>query len=455
MSEIGRFLQANLPRFRSELDDFLRIPSISAQRAHDEDTRGAATWLAARLREAGLQAEIAETDGHPIVLGEWRGAGEEAPTVLVYGHYDVQPPEPLEEWTSPPFEPTEREGRIYARGTADDKGQLYMHVKALEALLRDGGTLPVNVVVLAEGEEEIGSPNLVPFMEHQRKRLAADLVVISDTGMFAEGLPSLLFSLRGLAYFEIHVKGARSDLHSGNYGGAVGNPGNALARIVASLHDEQGRIAIEGFYDDVDEWDPATRKGIAELPHDDAAFQHNLEVPALTGEHGYGTLERLWIRPSCDVNGLLCGYTDEGAKTVLPNRAMAKVSFRLVPSQTPGRVKQLLERHVRQVTPAGVQVTVKELHGGRPWRASIEGPAFEAAGEALEEAFGTRPVAMGGGGSIPIVVEFEERLGAPALLLGFSLPGCNLHAPNEWLSVENFEKGIDALVRLYPKLERL
>lgn len=455
MSESGRFLQANLARFRAELDDFLRIPSVSAKRAHDEDTRRAAAWLAERLGEAGLEPEILETDGHPVVLGEWRGAGEEAPTVLVYGHYDVQPPEPLGEWTSPPFEPTERDGRIYARGTADDKGQLYMHVKALETLLHDRGMLPVNIVVLAEGEEEVGSPNLVPFVEAHRQRLAADLVVISDTGMFAEGLPSLLFSLRGLAYFEIHTKGARSDLHSGEYGGAVANPGNALARIVASLHDEHGRIAIEGFYDDVEEWDPATRRGIAELPHDDEAFRRELQVASLSGEDGYGTLERLWIRPSCDVNGLLCGYTDEGAKTVLPNRAMAKVSFRLVPSQSPERVKELLQRHVRRVVPRGVEAEVKELHGGRPWRANIEGPAFEAAREALEEAFGTRPVAMGGGGSIPIVVEFEERLGAPALLLGFSLPGCNLHAPDEWLSVENFEKGIDALVRLYPKLGRL
>ena len=454
-SEIARYLQAHLPRFRAELDDFLRIPSVSAKRDHDADTRKAATWLADRLRDAGLEAELMETDGHPVVLGEWRGAGADAPTVLVYGHYDVQPPEPLEEWTSPPFEPTERDGRIYARGAADDKGQLYMHVKALEALLRTTGSLPVNVVVLAEGEEEVGSPNLVPFVERHDERLAADLVVISDTGMFAEGLPSLLFSLRGLAYFEIHVKGARSDLHSGEYGGAVANPGNALARIVASLHEDRGRVAIEGFYDDVEEWDASTRQGIGELPHDDDAFRRSLGVQALSGEEGYGTLERLWIRPTCDVNGLLCGYTGEGAKTVLPNRAMAKVSFRLVPSQSPDRVRVLLERHVAAVAPAGVTVEVRELHGGRPWRANIDGPAFEAAGEALEEAFGTRPVAMGGGGSIPIVVEFEERLGAPALLVGFSLPGCNLHAPDEWLSVENFDKGIDALARLYPKLGRL
>ena len=450
-----RFLQEHLPRFRAELDEFLRIPSVSAKSEHDGDTRDAAQWFADRLTDAGLEASVIPTAGHPVVLGEWRAAGPGAPTVLVYGHYDVQPPEPVEEWTSPPFEPTERDGRIYARGSADDKGQLYMHVKALETLLATRGSLPVNVVVLAEGEEEVGSPNLIPFVEQHFDRLACDLVLISDTGMFAEGLPSLLFSLRGLAYFEIHVRGARSDLHSGEYGGAVGNPGNALAKIVASLHDADGRIAIAGFYDDVQDWDRETRAGIAALPHDDEAFRRELGVPQLTGEKGYSTLERVWIRPACDVNGILCGYTGQGAKTVLPAKAMAKVSFRLVPNQTDVRVRQQLEAHVREVAPPGVEVTVNALHGGRPWRANIHGPAFEAAAEALREAFGTEPVAMGGGGSIPIVIEFEERLGAPALLVGFSLPGCNLHAPNEWLSVESYEKGIGALVALYEKLERL
>jgi acetylornithine deacetylase/succinyl-diaminopimelate desuccinylase-like protein len=451
MPDAQSFIDANLGRFRAELYDFLRIPSISAKPEHAQDVRRAAEWLAERISAAGLDAEILETPGHPIVLGEWRGA-EGAPTVLVYGHYDVQPPEPLDEWTSPPFEPTERDGRIYARGSADDKGQLYMHVKALEAHLATHGSLPVNVVLLAEGEEEVGSPNLVPFVEAHAERLACDHVLISDTGMFAEGLPSLLFSLRGLAYFEVHVKGARSDLHSGEYGGSITNPGNALAKIVASLHDADGRIAIPGFYDDVLEWDAETRTQIAALPHDDAEYRAELQVPTLTGEAGYGTLERLWIRPTCDVNGLLCGYTGEGAKTVLPNRAMAKVSFRLVPDQTPSKVKKLFEAHVRRVAPPGVTVEVRELHGGRPWRARVEGKGFEAAGAALEEAFGTHPVLMGGGGSIPIVVEFEEKLDAKALLVGFSLPGCNLHAPDEWLPIENYEKGIGALALLYEKL---
>ncbi len=452
MTDLAGYVRDHLGRFRAELDDFLRIPSVSAARAHDEDTRRAAAWFRDRLEEAGLEAELVETEGHPVVLGTSDQAGPGAPTVLVYGHYDVQPPEPLEEWTSPPFEPTERDGRIYARGAADDKGQLYMHVKALEALRRTRGRVPVNVIVVAEGEEEIGSPNLVPFLERHADRLACDLVVISDTSMFAEDLPSLLFSLRGLAYFEIHVRGARSDLHSGEYGGAVANPGNALARILASLHDDRGRVAVEGFYEDVRAWEPEVREAIASLPWDDAAFRDEVGVPALAGEEGYGTLERLWTRPTCDVNGLLCGYTGEGAKTVLPARATAKVSFRLVPDQRPERVKELLEAHVARVTPPGVRAEVRELHGGRPWKARLHGPAFEAASASLREAFGREPVMMGGGGSIPIVVEFEERLRAPALLIGFSLPGCNLHAPDEWLPVRNFELGIGALARLYDRL---
>lgn len=453
MSDVLRFVDDNLGRFRDELYDFLRIPSVSAKSEHDADTREAAEWFGQRLEEAGLTAVVHDTPGHPIVVGEWRGAGPDAPTVLIYGHYDVQPPEPLDLWDSPPFEPTERDGRIYARGSADDKGQLYMHVKALEAYHATGTELPVNVVVLAEGEEEVGSPNLVPFVEARAEELACDVVLISDTGMFAEGLPSLLFSLRGLAYFELHVRGANSDLHSGEYGGAVGNPGNALSRIIASIHDDRGRIAIDGFYDDVVEWDAATREQIAGLPHSDDSFADEVGAPGLIGEEGYSTLERLWIRPTCDVCGILCGYTGEGAKTVLPNHAMAKVSFRLVPDQHPDRVRELFEAHVAKVAPAGVTVEVRELHGGRPWKASPSGPPFEAAGEALAEAFGTEPVLMGGGGSIPIVVEFEEKLDATALLVGFSLPNCNLHAPNEWFPIENFEKGIGALARLYPKLE--
>ncbi len=452
MSNVLTYIDENLDRFREELFEFLRIPSVSAKAEHDLDMRRAAEWLARRMTDAGLQAEILETEWHPIVLGEWRDAGEDAPTVLIYGHYDVQPAEPLERWSSPPFEPTVRDGRVYARGSADDKGQVFMHLKAIAAHMKVNGRLPVNVVMIVEGEEEVGSPNLVPFVKANAERLACDTVVVSDSDMYAEGMPSLLFSLRGLAYFEIHVQGPKSDLHSGSYGGAVANPANALAGILASLKDDQGRIAIPGFYDDVLEWDEETRAQIRALPHSDEEYRNELGVPALSGEAGYSTLERLWIRPTCDVNGLLSGYTGEGAKTVLPGKAMAKVSFRLVPDQTPERVRELLEAHLASVTPEGVTVELVELHGGRPWRAQVEGHLFDAAAAALEGAFHTRPVLQGEGGSIPIVVEFEETLGASALLIGFALPGCNMHAPDEWLSVENFERGIRALAVLYERL---
>jgi acetylornithine deacetylase/succinyl-diaminopimelate desuccinylase-like protein len=452
MSDALAYATRQSSRFREELFDFLRIPSVSAKNEHDADTRRAATWLADQLRTAGLEVEVIDTPKHPVVLGEWRNAGPDAPTVLVYGHYDVQPAEPLDEWTSPPFEPEIRDGKLFARGSADDKGQIFMHVKALEAALADGGTLPVNVVVLAEGEEEIGSPSLVPFVEKNKDRLAADVVVISDSTMFAEGLPSLLFSLRGLAYFELRARSAKTDLHSGAYGGAVPNPATALARVIASLHDGEGRVAVAGFYDDVVEWDEKTRAQIRSLPFDEDAFRKEVGATTLTGEAGWSVLERLWIRPTCEVNGLLAGYTGEGAKTVLPAKAMAKVSFRLVPDQTPERVRTLLEAHLTEVTPPGVDIELLQHHGGLPWKAEVGGRFLEAASTALEEAFGTRPVLQGEGGTIPIVVEFERILGAPALLVGFALPGANMHAPDEWFPMDNFERGIGALVRLYREL---
>lgn len=451
MDDALSYARTHADTFRAELFDFLRIPSVSARSEHDTDTQRAAEWLSTTLTTAGLESEVVETPGHPVVIGEWRGAGN-APTILIYGHYDVQPAEPLELWTSPAFEPTVRDGRIYARGSADDKGQLHMHVKALGSWLAAEGTLPVNVIVVAEGEEEVGSPNLVPFVERLRDRLACDAVVISDSAMFDEGLPSLLFSLRGLAYVEIHVTAAAGDLHSGAYGGAVGNPATALSRMLATLHDSDGRIAIPGFYDDVLEWDDDTRASIRQLPFDEEQFRTAVGAPALTGEAGFSTLERLWIRPTCEVNGMLSGYTGEGAKTVLPARAMAKVSFRLVPDQDPKRVARLLEDHLRTVCPPGVELDVVELHGGHPWRADPTGPLFEAAGRALEAAFGRAPVLVGEGGSIPIVGDFERILGVPALLVGFALPACNMHAPNEWFTIENYDRGIEALIRLYDEL---
>ena len=446
------FARRERPRFYRELDEFLRIPSVSADSDRDGDTRRAAEWVGDQLRRAGLDTELVATPGHPVVVGEWRGAGPGAPTVLVYGHYDVQPPEPLELWETPPFEPDVRDGRIYARGAADDKGQLFLHLKALEAHLAIRGRLPVNLVVLAEGEEEVGSPNLVPFVREHRERLATDTVVISDSSMYAPGLPSLLYSLRGLAYFEIHASGPSSDLHSGAYGGAAPNPANALARLVASLHDDDGRIAIEGFHDDVATPAEETLAGIRALPFDAEAYAEEIGTTPSGGEDGYTPLERLWTRPSCDVNGLLSGYVGEGAKTVLPSRAMAKVSMRLVPNQSPERVATLLREHIAAHAPDGVDFSLVELHGGRPWLASVDGPHFEAAARALERSFGVAPVLAGEGGTIPIVVEFEEILGANPLLVGFALPGANMHAPNEWFATECFEKGIETLIHLYDEL---
>jgi len=451
MTDLDQYLTEHDRRIHEELFDLLRIPSVSARSEHAADVRRTAEWLRDALARIGFEASIHPTSGHPIVLGEWRGAPG-APTILVYGHYDVQPAEPLELWESPPFEPTIRDGRIYARGSVDDKGQLFLHVKALEAHLAVRGRLPVNVIVLAEGEEEVGSENLERFIEENAKRLASDAVVISDTSMFGPGQPSILSSLRGIAYFQIDVTGPTVDLHSGSYGGAVVNPATALARIIATFHDEHGRIAIPGFYDAVRDWGDDARGAIRRLPFDEPGFQHETGAPALGGEQGYSTLERIWTRPTCEVNGLLSGYTGEGAKTVLPSKAMAKVSCRLVPDQQPEEIGRLMEAHVRRVAPKGVTVMVEHLHGGRPWRAELVGPVFDAARRALTAAFGRAPVIVGEGGSIPVVGDFQRILGTPVLLMGFGLPGENAHAPNEWISDENFVKGAKAVAAFWDEL---
>jgi acetylornithine deacetylase/succinyl-diaminopimelate desuccinylase-like protein len=450
-TNVQQYIDDNRERFMTELFDFLRIPSISSNSEYKGEVKRTAEWVAAQMRAAGLDVSEHETPGHPVVVGEWRKAGPEAPTILIYGHYDVQPPEPLDLWTSPPFEPVIRDGRIYARGSVDDKGQLYLHLKAIEAHLKTNGSLPVNVIVLAEGEEEIGSANLMPFVEQHRDRLKCDAIVISDTTMVAPGMPTIGASLRGLAYFEIHVQGSRGDLHSGSYGGAVLNPATALAHIITSFHDENWHIAIEGFYDDVDPA-PEFRESFKRVPVQDQSFLDDTGSPSLVGEKGYTTLERIWIRPTCEVNGLLSGYTGEGSKTVLPAKAMAKVSFRLVPNQDPHRIRTLLEAHVAKHTPPGVTARVVEMHGGNPWRARIEGPLYAAGARALETAFGEKIVYAGEGGSIPIVSEFEKILGAPVLLMGFGLPGENAHAPDEWMSVDNYEKGTHAAASLLTEL---
>ncbi len=451
-ADLDRWLSANDVRLHDDLFDLLRIPSVSARSEHRSDCAAAAHWLHERLAKLGFDTVTHETEGHPIVLAEWRHAPKGAPTVVIYGHYDVQPPEPLERWTSPPFEATIRDGNIYARGSVDDKGQLWMHLAALEAHFATRGKLPVNVVVLAEGEEEVGSDHLAPFIERHAARLRCDGVVISDTTMYAPGIPSIISSLRGLAYFEVEVTGPSSDLHSGMYGGAVVNPATALARIIASFHDAEGRITIAGFHDDVLALPPAVRASMRDLPFDERAYMRELGVEALFGEVAYTTLEKLWTRPTCEVNGMLSGYTGEGAKTVLPAKAMAKVSCRLVPAQDPATIGRLFETHVRRVAPAGVTVSVRHLHGGHPWRADLEGPLFDAAARALEAAFGRRPVITGEGGSIPVVSDFARILGAPVLLVGFGLPGENAHAPDEWISQENFRRGMRALAALWDEL---
>jgi acetylornithine deacetylase/succinyl-diaminopimelate desuccinylase-like protein len=452
--DLDSYLSSNRDRARDELYDFLRIPSVSARSEHNADTARAADWVADSMRKIGIKTSVHKTKGHPIVVGEWRNANKGAQTILVYGHYDVQPAEPLELWESPPFEPTLRDGKIFARGSVDDKGQLYLHIKALEAHLSARGTLPCNVIVLAEGEEEVGSEHLAEFIEQHKELLACDGVVISDSSMFAPGLPSILSSLRGLAYFQIDVQGPAGDLHSGMYGGAIMNPAMALARILATMHDTDGHILIPGFYDKVKDWGAAARKQMATLPFKDEGFREETGSPSLFGAKGYSTLERVWMRPTCEVNGLLSGYTGEGAKTVLPAKAMAKVSCRLVPDQDPQEIEQLMAAHVKRVAPPGVTVTVTHLHGGRPWKADLEGPLFEAARRALATAFDREPVITGEGGSIPVVGDFQRILNAPVLLVGFGLPGENAHAPNEWMSEENYFKGIRAIAALWDELAK-
>ena len=450
--DLDAYLAANRDRALHELFDLLRIPSVSARSEHNADTARAAQWVAESLGSIGCTATVNPTKGHPIVLGEWRKAPAGTPTILIYGHYDVQPAEPLELWESPPFEPEVRQGKLFARGAVDDKGQLFLHVKALQAHLATRQTLPVNVIVLAEGEEEVGSDNLAEFIEQNAAKLACDAVVISDSSMFAPGLPSILSSLRGLAYFQIDVQGPAVDLHSGSYGGAVMNPAMALARILATMHDADGHVTIAGFYDKVRDWGDAARKQIAGLPFDDSAFRAETGSPALFGEKGYSTLERLWMRPTCEVNGLLSGYTGEGAKTVLPAKAMAKVSCRLVPDQDPREIERLMRAHVDRVTPPGVTATVTPLHGGNPWRADLTGWIFDAARRALATAFDRDPVVTGEGGSIPVVGDFQRILNAPVLLVGFGLPGENAHAPNEWMSVDNFFNGMRAMAALWDEV---
>lgn len=450
-ASIVELLESRRVAHLRDVAELVSIPSVSAKPERAGDVRRCAERIAAMLREAGLdRVELRETGGYPVVYAEWLGASG-APTALVYGHYDVQPEDPLELWESPPFDATERDGDLYGRGTVDDKGQLYIHIAVIRAYIERGGP-PVNLKFLIEGEEEIGSPNLEPFVRQNAQLLTCDAVVISDTGMLQKGLPSICHGLRGLAYFQIDVEGPAGDLHSGSFGGAVVNPANALCQIVAALKDNTGRVAVPGFYDDVVPLRPEERKALAGLPFNEQEFLTTAGSPAFAGEEGFTTLERIWARPTLDVNGLWSGYQGEGAKTVLPAKAGCKFSTRLVANQDPDKIGRLVEDYVRTITPAGVRVSFRQLSSGKPFLAPFDHPYIQAARRGLERGFGRPAVFIREGGSIPIVSTFADLLGVPCVLLGFGLPDENSHAPNERLHLENFYGGIRSVAAFLEEL---
>ncbi|RPH29685.1 dipeptidase, partial [bacterium] len=411
-----------------------------------------AQWVADHMRTVGLQnVQLFPTAGHPIVYGEWLGAPGQ-PTVLIYGHYDVQPVEPLELWTSPPFEATVRDNRLYARGSADDKGQVFIHLKGIEAFFKSKGTLPVNLKLLIEGEEEIGSANLDAFVKDHKDLLAADLVLISDSSMFGEDIPSICYGLRGLSYMQVEVVGPNKDLHSGSFGGALHNPIQALAEIIAQLHDKNGRVTIPGFYDDVRPLIRKEREAFKKLPWSDRKYAAELGVKQLYGEKGFTTLERLWARPTLECNGIWGGFTGEGAKTVLPSKASAKISMRLVPDQSSSKVAKLFERYIKKIAPKSVHVTTTFIHGGEPAITPIDSPGVTAAVAALKKGFGKTPLYQREGGSIPIVVQFKDLLGIDTVLLGFGQPDENAHAPDEFINLDHFFGGIQTSVHFFNEL---
>jgi acetylornithine deacetylase/succinyl-diaminopimelate desuccinylase-like protein len=451
MDHVDAYLESHRRQFEEQLKALIRVPSISAQPDHDADTRRAATLIRDDLAATGLVSLLIETKKHPLIYAEWRGAPGR-PTVLIYGHYDVQPPEPLEPWLSPPFEPTLRNGNLYARGATDDKGQMFTHLKAAEAWMKTSGRLPINVKFLIEGEEEVGGASIQAYMAEHKKRLACDYAVISDTSQFAPGQPAITYGLKGLAYFEILVQGANRDLHSGTFGGAVANPLNALATILASLKGQQGKVQIAGFYDDVRPLAAWERAEFAKLAFSEAEFQADLGVPSLEGETGYTTLERKWARPTCDVNGIFGGYSGPGPKTVLPCKAGAKLSFRLVPDQDPRTVDRQFRDHVAKVCPPGVKYEIVTHHGAPAVLVNIDTPGVRAAVRAIEAGFGTKPVFMREGGSIPVVGLIKEHLGVDTLLLGWGQSDDNLHGPNEKFCLADFHRGIKASAALLGEL---
>jgi acetylornithine deacetylase/succinyl-diaminopimelate desuccinylase-like protein len=434
-------------RFLDELKEFLRIPSVSTQAKHEPDVRRAAAWLRQKLLAAGFPtAEVMPAAGHPIVYGEWMAAGPGAPVVLIYGHYDVQPPDPLDLWDTPPFEPTIIDDDVFARGASDDKGQLYAHVKALEAFNETGGAPPLNIKCIFEGEEECGSPSLEPFVREHKDLLTADVAVISDTGMLGEGTPSIVYGLRGLAYVEVQVTGPDHDLHSGIYGGAVHNPINALCGMIARLQDEKGRILIPGFYDNVLELSDDERAELSDGPFDRLEWLEEAGVRADWGEPDYTIIERTSTRPTLDVNGIWGGYTEPGAKTVLPSKAFAKVSMRLVPNQDPARIARLIREYLMVIAPQTVDVEVRTVAGGEPALVDRDSRAMKAASKAYGVAFGKEPVLVRRGGSIPVVATFQKTLGIETVLMGFGLPDDRLHSPNEKFHLPNFYRGIETII---------
>ncbi|MGC9326829.1 MAG: dipeptidase [Candidatus Hinthialibacter sp.] len=441
------FVFENQSRFIEELIEFCKIPSVSAKSDHRSDCRRAAQFVLDQLTGVGLEASLEETPGNPIVLGKYT-RGEHAPTLLIYGHYDVQPEEPLDLWHSSPFEPVVREGDLIARGASDDKGQIFAHIKAVETLLKTKGEIPVNIVFLIEGEEETASANLGGFIAANRERLKADVAVISDSSQYGPGMPAICYGLRGICSEEIRVEGAKQDLHSGSHGGAVPSPCNILCEIIAQLKDAKGRVAIPGFYDGVLPLEKWEREAFASLPWDDEQYRKDLGLPALCGEDGYSTIERKWGRPTLDVNGLFGGYMGEGSKTIIPAWAGAKITMRLVPNQDPETISRLFREYVAQLAPDAVKITFLDTHGGGPVLVPRDARFMNEAAQALRFGFGRDPVLIREGGSIPIVSTLNEQLGINTLLLGFGLPEDNAHGPNEKFNLKDFERGILTSMKL-------
>ena len=444
MEEIKKYVAKNKQRFLDELFELLRLPSVSADPKYKNDVLKTADFVAEKLKAAGAdKVEVCPTAGHPIVYGE-KITDPSKPTVLVYGHYDVQPADPLELWKTPPFEPTIRDEKIYARGACDDKGQVYMHIKAFE-LMMNQGILPCNIRFMIEGEEEVGSSNLGIYLKENKERLKADVVLISDTSMISLEHPSLETGLRGLSYVAVEVTGPNRDLHSGVYGGAVANPATILCQLIASLHDQNNHITIPGFYEDVQALSEKEREELNKAPYNEEEYKKDLGVEELWGEKGYTTVERTGIRPTLEVNGMWSGYTGEGAKTVLPSKAHAKISMRLVPNQRSDKITNLYRQHLDKIAPAYIKVKVTPHHGGEPVVTPTDSIAYKAAQKAIREAFGKEPIPTRGGGSIPIVALFEKELGIKTVLMGFGLDSDNLHSPNEKFDIANFYKGIETI----------